>query len=184
MKNKKDIKEENEIEDVVIENEEEVKSSFKNKSKEKKVLELDDCKNEKQEYLDGWQRARAEMVNMKKQHDEEKKVFTSIGKEKMLLDLIPILDNFNAAFSSDSWENVDQNWRIGIEYIYKQFQEVLENNGIEEFGDLSDDVDFDKYEVLEEVDSDLDKGRIVKIIQKGYKKDSKIIRPAKIKISK
>jgi molecular chaperone GrpE (heat shock protein) len=42
------------------------------------------------------------MVNLKKQHEEEKKLFTSIGREKMLNDLVPVLDNFEAAFSSDS----------------------------------------------------------------------------------
>jgi molecular chaperone GrpE (heat shock protein) len=42
----------------------------------------------------------------------------------------------------------------------------------------------DKYEVLEEVESDLEKGKIVKIVQKGYKSGDKVIRPAKIKIAK
>ena len=177
MKNKKE-KKETKNEDFVIEEIQEEKSSFK-KNKKK-----DECKKERQEYLDGWQRARAEIINLKKQHEEEKKLFTSIGKEKMLLDIIPILDNFEAAFSSESWEKVDQNWRIGIEYIYKQFLEVLKNNGIEEFGSEKDEVDFKKYEVLEEVESDLDKGRIVKIIQKGYKIGEKVVRPAKVKISK
>ena len=170
-----------ENEDIVVEEIKEEKSSFKKNKKDKK---LEECQKERQEYLDGWQRARAEMVNLKKQHEEEKKLFTSIGKEKMLLDILPILDNFEAAFSSDSWEKVDQNWRIGIEYIHKQFLEVLKNNGIEEFGSENDEVDFEKYEVVEEVYSDLEKGKIVKIVQKGYKIGDKIIRPAKIKIAK
>lgn len=182
------LKKENEKlenEDVVIEEIQEEKSSFKKKTKDKKKNELEECKKERQEYLDGWQRARAEIVNLKKQHEEEKKLFTSIGREKMLLDLVPILDNFNAAFGSDSWEKVDQNWRIGIEYIYKQFQDILANNGIEEFGDLSDELDFNKHEVLEEVEEEgKKKGEIVKVVQKGYKQGDKIIRPAKVKVAK
>jgi molecular chaperone GrpE len=62
--------------------------------------------------------------------------------------------------------------------------DILNTNGIEEFGSLDDEVDLDKYEVLEEVESDLEKGKIVKIVQKGYKSGDKIIRPAKIKIAK
>ncbi len=171
-------------EEIVVEEIQEEKSSFKNKTKEKKLSELEGCKKERQEYLDGWQRARAEMVNLKKQHEEEKKLFTAIGREKMLLDLVPVLDNFEAAFSGEAWEKVDQNWRIGIEYIHKQFLDILKNNGIEEFGDVNDDVDFEKYEVLEEVESDLEKGKIVQIVQKGYKMGDKIIRPAKVKVAK
>lgn len=176
--------EKNENEDIIIEEEMKEESSFKKKTDEKKLSEAEECKKEKQEYLDGWQRARAEMVNMKKNHESEKKLFTSIGKEKMLNELVPVLDNFDAAFSGEAWENVDKNWRVGVEYIHKQFVDILNNNGIEEFGDITDNVDFEKYEVMEEIESDLEKGKIVKIIQKGYRVGDKIIRPAKIKIAK
>ena len=171
-------------EDVVFEEIQEEKSSFKTK-KNKKKEDLEKCLEERKEYLDGWQRARAEMVNLKKQHLDEKKLFTSIGKEKMLEELIPILDNFNAAFSSKSWEEVDQNWRTGIEYIYKQFLQVLENNGIEEFGSLDDEVDFEKYEVIEEVENSGEKsGKILQLVQKGYKNNNKVLRPAKVRVAK
>ena len=181
MKNNKEKKEN---EDIVIEEEVLEKSSFKKKTDNKKLSEIEECKKEKQEYLDGWQRARAEMANLKKIHSDEKKLFTSIGKEKMLNELVPVLDNFNAAFQGEAWENVDKNWRVGVEYIHKQFIDILNNNGVEEFGSLNDEVDFEKYEVLEEVESDLESGKIVQIVQKGYKIGDKIIRPAKIKIAK
>ena len=165
--------------DIQIEEIQEEKSSFKKTDLKKK---LEECQRERQEYLDGWQRSRAEVVNLKKNHEEEKKLFTAIGKEKILEDLIPILDNFNAAFKSPAWEKVDQNWRSGIEYIYQQFQSVLENNNIQEFGKVGDDVDYKFYEVIEEIDGD--EGKVVEIIQKGYKIGEKVLRPAKVKAGK
>lgn len=178
-------KENIENEDVIIEEEVEEQSSFKKKTEEKKNSEIEECKKEKQEYLDGWQRARAEMVNLKNIHSQEKKLFTSLGKEKMLNELVPVLDNFNAAFQGEAWENVDQNWRMGIEYIHKQFVDILNNNGVEEFGSLDDEVNFEKYEIVKEVENnDKEKGDISKIVQKGYKIGDKIIRPAKIEVVK
>ena len=178
MKNKKE-----EMEEVVFEDIVEEKTTFKNKKdKGKKALEA--CLDERQEYLDGWQRSRAEIVNLKKQHLEEKKLFTNFGKEQLLIDFLPVLDNFNAAFNSESWNNVDENWRVGVEYIYKQFLDVLEKNNVQEFGDVNDELDYEKYEIIEEVESDLEKDSIVELVQKGYKLGDKIVRPAKVKVSK
>jgi len=181
---KKQNQEINDGEDLVVEEIAEEKSSFKkNKKEDKNQKKLENCEKEKQEYLEGWQRARADIANLKKSHDEEKKLFTSIGKEKMLAELVPVLDNFNAAFQGEAWENVDKNWRIGVEYIHKQFLDILENNGISEFGEVGEDVDFKKHEILEEVDGG-EKDKVVQVVQKGYKMGEKIIRPAKVKVGK
>jgi molecular chaperone GrpE (heat shock protein) len=91
------------FEDVeFVEENSEVKSGFSSGRKKEDSLKekIKVLEGERNEYLDGWQRARAEMVNLKKSHLEEKKLFTSLGKESFLEDVIPILDNFDAAFSN------------------------------------------------------------------------------------
>jgi molecular chaperone GrpE len=61
--------------------------------------------------------------------------------------------------------------------------DILENNGISEFGEVGEDVDFKKHEILEEVDGG-EKDKVVQVVQKGYKMGEKIIRPAKVKVGK
>ncbi len=86
-------------EEIIFENESPENFNLKKKTDASFKKEIKKLKKEKAEYLEGWQRARAEMVNLKKQHTEEKKLFTALGKESFLLEIIPILDNFEAAFT-------------------------------------------------------------------------------------
>ena len=142
---------------------------------------LDEQVSKEDEYLLGWQRAQADLQNLKKRHDEERALFTGLGKEALLRDLIPMIDNFEAAFSNkDAWESVDQNWRVGIEYIYQQFLEVLSNNGIESYGTIGDKFDSLLHEPIESEGE----GAVVKEVrQKGYKMGEKVVRPAKVVVA-
>ncbi len=98
-----EIEEIEEIDDIVIEDLAEEKT-FGGKSK-KDADKLKACEAEKQEYLDGWQRARAELANLTKVHAEEKLLFTRLGKQQIVEEMIPMLDNFQAAFANkESWE--------------------------------------------------------------------------------
>ena len=187
IKTKKEAKvEENNSEEIVFE-EENSKSSFGGGSVKKLKEKIKKLEEEKKEYLNGWQRARAEMVNLKKNHQEEKKLFTSLGKEALLKEIIPVLDNFDAAFSNkEAWERVDSAWRTGVEYIYNQFIQILENNGVSQFGSEGDDFDENLYTSIETVETDDEKkdSKIATVIQKGYKMGDKIVREAKVKTYK
>ena len=135
---------------------------------------------ERDEYLEGWKRAQADLQNLKKRHEEERSLFVSVGKESLLRDLVPMLDNFEAAFSNrDVWESVDKNWRIGIEYIYNQFKETLINNGIRQVGEVGETFDANIHESIEAQDEG---NSVIEVRQKGYVMGEKVIRPAKVVI--
>jgi molecular chaperone GrpE len=135
---------------------------------------------EREEYLQGWQRAQAEIANLKRRHEEERKMFTALGREALVKDLIPMLDNFNAAFANtEVWESVDENWRRGIEYIHSQFLQVLEDNGVVAYGVVGDEFDAQLHEPLE---SEGEGETVQEVVQKGYKIGEKVIRPAKVKL--
>lgn len=176
------------FEDVeFVEENSEVKSGFSSGRKKEDSLKekIKVLEGERNEYLDGWQRARAEMVNLKKSHLEEKKLFTSLGKESFLEDVIPILDNFDAAFSNkEAWGKVDEGWRTGVEYIYSQFKTVLENNGVDQFGEVGDVFDEKKHLSVENTDT-LEQGqdgKVSEVLQKGYKMGEKVLREGKVKV--
>ena len=76
-----------------------------------------------------------------------------------------------------------ETWRIGVEYIYKQFVETLENNWVVVFGAIGDDFDSSAHEPVEMIaGEEANKNKVVFVIQKGYRIKEKVIRPAKVHV--
>ncbi len=180
VKKKRGEKEEN---GVVYEDEEsEAPSAQLKKLKDM----LADCKKEKQEYLSGWQRARADLVNERMASEKRSRQISELAQEEIISDLMPILDSFDMAFANkEAWGKVDKNWRIGVENIHSNIISVLSKLSIAPFDPLSDVFNPKEHESIDTV-STKDKKRdnkIVEVLQKGYKRGEKILRPAKVKIA-
>lgn len=147
--------------------------------------ELQECKKERQEYLTGWQRARADLINERKDFEKVSARIASASREQLLIDIIPTLDSFDMAFANkEAWEMVDETWRKGIEYIHTHLLSVLSQNGFTAFNPEGEQFDPNKHESIETVSTQEKKedGNIVTVLQKGYRKDDVIIRPAKVKV--
>lgn len=141
--------------------------------------------SEKQEYLNNWQRDKADFINARKRDSEEKKEFIRYAKASMIDELVPVLESFDMAFSNkEAWEKVDKNWRIGVEHIASQLKTVLENNGLTEFDPKGKRFDPSEHETIETIMTDkADEDHIVlAVVQKGYKYNGKVIKPAKVKV--
>src|SRR5690242_1604287 len=107
-----------ENEDLDFEPEDELGTVGAVKAKMQKLRdELKEAKAKRDEYLDGWQRAKADMVNSKKEALEAMARATGRGKEILVEELIPALDGFDMAMQGEAWNSVDQAWRSGIEGI-------------------------------------------------------------------
>jgi molecular chaperone GrpE len=171
----KEVKEDINLDsDIVSEEEDELSISFVKKLKEKiKKLET-----EKTEYMDGWQRERADFVNYKKRVEGEKLEVIKYSNENLVSDIIPVLDSFDMAFShKEAWEKVDKNWRVGVEYIYTQLVKVLGENGLKEMNPLGEKFD-PKFHVAEEhIETDDEKkdGVIVTVKKKGYMLNDRVV---------
>lgn len=177
------------MDDIVIEpDSEDMGDLSKAETKLKKLKnDLKICKKEKQEYLDGWQRDKADFINAKKEQEESKKQFISFAKEGILHDILPVADSFDMAFSNkEAWESVDKNWRNGVEYIYSQLISILENNGMKAINPMGEEFDPNKHSSIEsiEVDKKEDDHKVVEVLQKGYSLNGKITRVAKVKVGK
>lgn len=153
----------------------------------KKLREkLKKCEAEKKEYLDGWQRARADYANFKKEQEGMKKEFVKFANERLFDELIPVLDSFDMAFGNkEAWEKADLNWRIGIEYIYNQLVKSLSDNGLVQFssniGDKMDDMKFEAVGTVSTEDEKKDH-TVAVVIKKGYLLNEKVFRPAQVKV--
>lgn len=145
---------------------------------------LHSCEQEKKEYLDGWQRMRADFANARKEEDTRRGELVKFASEGLVEDLLPVLDSFTMAFANrEAWEKVDANWRKGVEYIYTQFFSVLEARGLTEIGIIGEQIDPRNHIAIDTIptDEELKLHTVAEVIQKGYRLHSKVIRPARVK---
>ncbi len=93
---------------------------------------LKESQKERQEYLEGWQRAKADFVNAKKQEDSDRQSFVKFAGGSLIQSLIPTLRNFNLAMGNSGWESLPETWRKGIEMVRKELLETLAAQGLKE----------------------------------------------------
>lgn len=166
------------FEEVNEEGEVDSKTTIKKLREKIKKLE-----SEKQEYLDLSIRTRADYANFKKEVDANRALDRKFSTKRFIEELLPVLDAYDMAQANkEAWEKVDQNWRIGIEYIFGQLRSVLEKEGVAQFGKVGDTFDPLLHESMEHVavDNENDDEKIVKILQNGYKMHDTILRPARV----
>jgi molecular chaperone GrpE len=174
---------ENDTDDVVYDDE---NASTNPAQALKKLREkLKKAEAEKTEYLTGWQRSKADLINARKRDEEDRKNFIKYANEGLIEDLLPVLDSFSMAFANkEAWEKVDKNWRMGVEYIYSQLMSTLERNNItviDPKGQTFDPNHHISMEMIATEDKTQD-GKIMEVIQKGYELNGKVIRAPKVKV--
>jgi molecular chaperone GrpE len=152
----------------------------------KKLRErLKKAEAEKMEYLTGWQRAKADMVNARKRDEEERKDFIKFANENLITELLPVLESFDMAMGNkEAWEKADKNWRTGVEYIYSQLKKALADHGVVEINPINQKYDHAQHEAVSyepETDSKLDHV-ITHVIQKGYSLNGKVLKVPKVKV--
>ncbi|MBL4644777.1 MAG: nucleotide exchange factor GrpE [Candidatus Pacebacteria bacterium] len=142
---------------------------------------LKKCEQEKKEYLDGWQRLKADTVNADKRKSE-----TLLSAQKRALsdfvqNLLPALDSFDIALQSDSWGKIDEVWRTGVEHVHTQLLKSLQDSGVEIFGSAGEMFDPNIHEAISHTDGG-DTNTVAEVKQQGYKIDDIVIRAAKVSI--
>lgn len=147
---------------------------------------LKTCESERQEYLTGWQRAKADYINLTREHEKSRQEFGAYADEDFFEDLLPVLESFSMAFSNkETWEKAPKEWRAGVEYIHSQFIEALKQHHIAEYtpavGEKLDPRLHAPVATVLVEDEKFDHA-IVEVIKNGYKRADKILRPADVKI--
>ena len=146
---------------------------------------IKELEEKNQEYLTGWQKERADSVNLRKRMEEEKKEFAKFAKEDIATEIITVLDSFDSAFKNkEAWEKVDKNWRQGVEYIHAQLINVLSNHGVSVINPIGEKFDPQRDEAIENVpvENEEDNHKIIEVLSVGYKLQNKIIRAPKVKV--
>lgn len=139
---------------------------------------------EKQEYLEGWQRARADLVNYKKEEASHQADKEARIKAEFTEALLPALDAFEMAFGTKWYETATAEWKGGVMSIYRELVRSLERFGVKLFTPLGEPFDPSKHEAVRQtkVTKKEEDHTIVSVERSGYAIGDKIIRPAQVTI--
>lgn len=147
--------------------------------KEKSSEELEKAKIEIEELKSTVQRTQADFINFKRRTEKEKEDLSAFANEKIVVDLLSVVDNFQRALNT--FEDKESSMYNGVDMIRKQVEELLKKNQVEE---IATDCKFDPnihHAVMQ--DSGENPDEILEVFQKGYKIKDKVIRPAMVKVS-
>ncbi len=134
-----------------------------------------------QELESSLKRVMADFDNYRKRMNAEKKRLIALANESLVNELLPVLDDFERALGNDDPLDKD-----GLEMIFRKFKAALKEHGLENLE--CNDEEFDPYYheciISEEVEEEEEHDKVLEELQKGYKLNSKLIRPAKVKVGK
>lgn len=138
-----------------------------------------------QEYLDGWQRARAEFANYKKRVERDLKDNYQNATGDVLKSLLPVMDDFDRATINVPEDLLGHPWVSGIEMIHRKMSKVLDDFGATVIDPVGEEFDPNLHEAIgQDADSDMDSGHVTVTMQKGYMVGDRVLRPALVRVAR
>ena len=124
----------------------------------------------------------AEFDNYRRRVSQEKLDLIDTASKGVINDLLPVVDNFERALKSLAESEASESARMGTELIYKQLLDVLKKKGVTEIEAMGKELDTDEHEAVAQIPApeEAQKGKVVDVVQKGYKLNGKVIRFAKV----
>lgn len=129
------------------------------------------------------QRSLADFANLKRQTELDQIKLTKRIKSDLILEILPVLDNFQLAAKHVPAEIENNNWAQGVKQIEKQFETILTSIGLEKIPTIGQQFDHNLHEAIESVVCEQPEDEIVEELQAGYRINNNVIRPAKVKVS-
>lgn len=146
--------------------------------------ELAEVKTRAAEYLDGWQRARADMANYRRRTEAERATLVSTANSRLLTRLLPVLDDFERAFETLPADLRNLTWIQGMGMIYRKLQITIEGEGATPIDAVGQPFDPNVHDaIMQEESNDYPAGTVVAELQRGYKLGERVLRPAMVKVS-
>ena len=156
----------------------------KKSKKDKKEAKIEELEAKLQDIQDKHLRLQAEFDNFRRRTIKEKVDLMKSGGESVLVNILPVIDDFERALESLKDVPDDDAGKQGTALIYTKFEEFLKQNNVKEIEALHQDFDVDLHEALTKIPAPEEKlkGKVVDVIQKGYLLNEKVIRFAKVVI--
>jgi molecular chaperone GrpE len=148
--------------------------------------ELDHTHMQAAEYLDGWQRARAELANARRRFEKERSEAGQLANITLLRRILPALDDLDRALKTMPAELRDNSWANGVSLVQRKFSNVLESEGVKPIEvKAGDTFDPQWHEAVTHEDSEQFKeGEIIAEVQKGYVVGEQVLRPSLVRVAR
>lgn len=152
-------------------------TDLKEELKEEEKLE-----SELNEYKDKYLRLYSEFENFRRRTNKEKMDIINNANERLIVDLLPIVDDFERAEKSFKEACDVKAIKEGVDLIYHKMVKMLEVNGVKKIESKGEKFDDDKHEAVTQIPAPEMKlkGKVVDVIEEGYKLKEKVIRYAKV----
>jgi molecular chaperone GrpE len=136
------------------------------------------------EYLEGWQRSKAEFANYRKRINREREQYNKDAVGRVVKKYLPIVDDLERALKERPSDGDHAIWADGIELIYRKFVSILESDGVIPMEVDGEMFDPNLHEAVVQIESEEhESGQIVEVIQTGYLIGSRVLRPAQVCIA-
>jgi molecular chaperone GrpE len=149
------------------------------------LQELEETRAKADEYLDGWQRARAEFTNYKKRIEREQAQIYQTVTGNIIKQYMEITDDFERALSNKPQGSDGAEWANGVDLIYRKLLAILQNEGVVRMDAQGQVFDPNLHEAITSEESDTYKsGEIIEVLQPGYMIGNRVLRPAMVRVAK
>ncbi len=158
-------------------------TDINSKLEEKRINDtIEELEKQVEEKEDKYLRLQAEYSNYMRRTQEEKQTIGIFANEKIITELIPVIDSMERAM--DACADKENDMYKGIELVHKQLIDCLEKFEVEEISALNEDFDPNLHlAVMQESIEGVEPNKVVMVLQKGYKLNTKVIRPTMVKVS-
>jgi molecular chaperone GrpE len=146
--------------------------------------ELNEMRTKADEYLDGWQRARADFANYKKRVDRDQAQVYQLAVSSIVKRYLDVVDDLERALKNKPQQGDGAVWAEGIELVYRKMLALLESEGVKQMDAQGEIFDPNLHEAIsQEAHPEYEDGQIIEVIKQGYLLGDRVIRPALVRVA-
>lgn len=146
-----------------------------------------DLQKQAADYLDGWQRARAELANYKRRTEAQRAEMVVSANADLLTRLLPVLDDLRLALENSPEDDAGtwSDWSNGVALVAHKFASVLEDVGVVPIETEGQPFDPSVHEAITyEENPDFESGQIIADVRRGYRLGNRVLRPAMVRVAR
>ncbi len=149
------------------------------------TLELEQTRAKAEEYLDGWQRARADFANYKKRIEREQTDLYQTISGTVVKQYLDVVDDLDLALKNRPQGGEGAEWANGIELVFRKLLTILENQGITPMNAQGEMFDPTLHEAISsEENEEFECDEIIEVVKRGYMMGERVLRPALVRVAR
>ena len=143
--------------------------------------QLEEANREREQFKNAMQRAQADLVNYRRRVEEEREDLLKYSNSRLLVMLLPVLDEFNMALGQAPNDDAPESWVEGIRLIHRKLHSLIESEGVTRIEAESKSFDPLEHEALAQQESpEHEDGQVMMVVRDGYKLRGRLLRPAQV----